>query len=180
MGYLKNTQNGAVSQLLNSDSAEYQKVSALRIPGSANLSLWEEVAEEDVNFGGPRAIILNEPGAAVGADETVTMPGEPGRPGNITQANLFTDADLIGAATNSRTITVVQGSAQGAGSPARTVLATLALVAGVNALKGAASPNFTINQAAFIGGAPLEVASTHIGTGIADPGGLVVVLYTPV
>lgn len=178
MAHLQNRVSLAVSQLLNPDSLEYQGLAGLR--QASGQPLFEEIAEEDIGAN-PRLIAILDPGAAAASNETVSQPGEPGRPGNITSAFFFASSPgIVGAATNSRTLTVVQGSAQGAGSPARTTLATLALVAGVNAPAGQASTGFTINQAAFIGGAPLELVSTSVGTGLADPGGLVVVSYTPV
>lgn len=173
---------GAVTQNLDPTTVEYQKLTAERGAGTASWqTLWEEIAEEDIAAGAPRVWVVNDPGAATAANESATSGTEPPRPGSITQALMVADSPgIVGQATNSRTLTVVQGTAQGAGAPARTTLATLALVAGVNAPTGQPSSPFTINQAAFIEGSPFEVISTAVGTGLADPGGLVFISYTPV
>lgn len=177
--FLRRKSDSAVSQNLASESPEYQSLAALRDPVNTQYPLWEEVAEEDIVASNPRAWIINDPGAATAAGETASA-GAPARPGTITAVVLFANSPgIVGQATNSRTITVVQGTAPGAGAPARTTLATLALVAGVNAPAGQASTAFTINSANFIEGSPLEVVSAAVGTGLADPGGLVVITYTP-
>jgi len=177
--YLRRKSDSAVTQNLDSSSAEYQQLAALRDPVNTQYPLWEEVAEQDIVATNPRAWVINDPGAATAANETASA-GVPSRPGAITAAVLFANSPgIVGQATNSRTITVVQGTAPGAATPARTTLATLALLAGVNAPTGQASTPFTINSANFIEGAPLEVNSAAVGTGLADPGGLVIITYTP-
>lgn len=180
MSYLLRKTDNAVTQNFQTDSIEYQTL-IHELSTTTGLPIFEEIAEEDVLATAVRLWVINNPGATILADEIASGYGEPGRPGTITSVVYYANSPgIVGAATNSRTITVVQGTAQGAGSPARTTLATLALVAGVNAPTNQASSAFTINSAAFIADAPLEVVSTHIGTGIADPGGLVAIAYTPV
>lgn len=176
MGFLKNKASGAVAQNLPGDSILYQQIAGLRdVNGQPT---WEEISSQDI--GAANRIMVIPQNLALGAavNETVSSQ-EPDRPGTITAAVYIANSPgIVGAATNSRTLTIVQGSAQGV-AVARTTLATLALVAGVNAPTGQPSTAFTINVAAFISDAPLEVVSTAVGAGLADPGGLVLITYTP-
>lgn len=83
-----------------------------------------------------------------------------------------------GAATNSRTLNLYNRGQAGLGT---TLVATLALVSGVNltdndekAITLSATPANLVVAAGDI----LEWESLHVGTGIADPGGLVQVELT--
>lgn len=82
---------------------------------------------------------------------------------------------ITGAATNKRDVSLVNKGAAGSGT---TVIATLSFDNGVNA---AAADEKTITLSAtaanlvVAAGDVLQWQSTHIGTGIADPGGLVAI-----
>lgn len=93
--------------------------------------------------------------------------------GTVTAVTYTPDATITGAATNNRTISVVNKGQSGSGS---TSVASLNFASGTNAPAGdekaitlSGTPaNLTVAQ-----GDVLEVDSTHVGSGIADPGGLV-------
>lgn len=114
--------------------------------------------------------------AGVDADQVI---GEVPFDGTVIGVSYTPEANIAGADTNSRTLTVVNKGADGNGN---TVIATLDLVA------GAAASDFDEKALALsaVAGA-LDVAegdvlafvSTHVGTGIADPGGQVQVKVEP-
>lgn len=84
-------------------------------------------------------------------------------------------AAITGAATNNRTLSLVNKGAAGAGT---TVIATLNFASGTNAAADVARAITLSGTAANLAvavGDILQWQSTHIGTGIADPGGLAVV-----
>jgi hypothetical protein len=83
---------------------------------------------------------------------------------------------ITGANTNTRSVSLVNLGQAGAGS---TVVATLQFNSGVNATAGQAKAitlSATPANLLVTSGDVLQWQSTHIGTGIADPGGLVNVL----
>jgi hypothetical protein len=82
------------------------------------------------------------------------------------------DTVLTGVVTNSRTLSLRNKGQTGAGS---TVMATLAYVNGVNiaAFDEGTIPNSGVAGATDIAaGDVLALQSLHVGTGLADPGGL--------
>jgi hypothetical protein len=88
-------------------------------------------------------------------------------------------ADITGANTESRTLTLVNKGSDGNGT---TVVATLAFTSGVNA-SDYDEKAFTLSVVAgattVAAGDILAAVSTHVGsTGLADPGGLVQVEIT--
>ena len=91
--------------------------------------------------------------------------------GTVTSVTYVPSAAMTGAATNNRTISVVNRGQDGTGS---TVVASLNFASGTNAaaydekditLSGTAA-NLVVAE-----GDILEVRSAAVGTGIADPGG---------
>jgi len=117
---------------------------------------------------------------AVAATADVTIPVcEAPQTGTISRVTYTPSAAITGANTNSRTLTVTNRGAAGSGT---TVVATLALTSGVNAaadaekavtLSGTAA-NLNVTQ-----GDVITFESTHVGSsGLADPGGLVIVEFT--
>jgi hypothetical protein len=118
---------------------------------------------------------MNALGVAVDATEELAVaPFD----GNITRVAYIPDTTLTGANTNSRTLTLVNKGATGAGS---TTAATLAFTAGVNATANDETDLALSGTAANLvvaSGDVLAFVSTHVGTGIADPGGLVQVDIT--
>lgn len=85
-------------------------------------------------------------------------------------------ADITGAATNNRRLRLVNKGADGTGT---TVIATYQFTDGNNAdefAEQALSLSGTAGALDVAEGDVLAWESTHIGTGIADPGGLVRIL----
>lgn len=116
--------------------------------------------------------------AVAAGSDAQTVVCEAPQTGTISRVVYIPSALVTGANTNSRTLTVTNRGATGSGS---TNVATLALTSGVNAaadaekavtLSGTAA-NLNVNQ-----GDVISFESTHVGTGIADPGGAVIVEFT--
>lgn len=93
--------------------------------------------------------------------------------GVVSAVNYVPAAALSGANTNSRTLTLVNKGAAGSGT---TVVATLTQVAGTD-LAAAVPKAFVLsvvaNATTVAAGDVLQFSSTHVGTGITDPGGFV-------
>lgn len=114
------------------------------------------------------------PAVATASDDT-TMIGRVPFAGTVASVTYAPDATITGANTNSRTLSIVNRGSAGSGS---TSVASKAFTSGVNA---AAGDETAITNSAT--GADLVVAegdilawvSTHVGTGLADPGGLVTI-----
>lgn len=95
--------------------------------------------------------------------------------GVVKSVSYIPAATITGAATNNRTLNLVNKGAGGAGT---TVIATLNFANGTNATADIAKA-ITLGVAANLAvaaGDILQWQSVHIGTGITDPGGLVVVV----
>jgi hypothetical protein len=93
--------------------------------------------------------------------------------GTVQAVNYVPTATLTGANTNSRTVSLINTGQAGAGS---TVMATVAFTTGVNAPADQAKVITLSGTAAnldFAAGDVLVWRSTAVGTGLADPGGLV-------
>jgi len=95
--------------------------------------------------------------------------------GTVTSVSYAPTADITGAATNNRKVSVVNAADDGDGT---TEVAEEQFVSGVNASQYAALALTLASDAddlEFAAGDVLVWKSTHIGTGIADPGGTVTV-----
>ncbi len=109
------------------------------------------------------------PAAAAGADasQVVRAPWA----GTVTAVTYAPVAAITGAATNNRTVSLINHAQDGTGS---TSVASLNFASGTNA---AAFDETTITLSGtaanlvVAAGDILEAKSLHIGTGIADPGG---------
>lgn len=109
---------------------------------------------------------------AAGSDATENVAEAPWA-GTVTGVSYTPDATITGAATNNRTLSLVNKAQDGTGT---TVVATLSLVNGVNIAasdEGALTLSGTPANLVVAAGDELAFVSTHVGTGIADPGGLV-------
>lgn len=114
--------------------------------------------------------------AASDADQTI---GEAPFAGTVTGATFVPEAAITGNTTETRTLTIVNKGAAGAGT---TVVGTLAYTTGVNGV-AFDEQAFTLSAVAgattVAAGDILAFASTHGGsTGLADPGGKVQVEIT--
>lgn len=118
------------------------------------------------------------PGTAGGADAELAI-GRNGSGGvaTVTAVRFIADATLTGANTNTRSIGVSRRTAGGAA----TVMAATQFNAGVNATAYASTPITLSGTAANLdvpAGDIITYVSTHIGTGLADPGGTIEVDLT--
>jgi hypothetical protein len=112
---------------------------------------------------------------AASADATVII-GKAPFAGTVTAVTYTPEANVTGANTDSRTVSVVNKGADGNGTA---VVATLAMVSGVNSLDfddKTITLSATAADLVVAEGDVLAWTSTHIGsTGLADPGGRVTV-----
>ena len=110
---------------------------------------------------------------AAGADFEVTVCAAP-YAGTVTAVNYIADTTLTGAATDSRTLSLVNKGQAGLGT---TAVASKAFVSGVDALSFARTIitlSGTPANLVVAAGDVLAFKSLHIGsTGLADPGGTV-------
>jgi hypothetical protein len=113
------------------------------------------------------------PPVAAGADKTTAI-GEAPFAGKVVGVTYTPDAAITGNGTESRTFQLINKGAAGAGT---TVIATLAMLAGVNGVaqdEKAITLTVTAADLVIAEGDILAFVSTHVGaTGLADPGGLV-------
>lgn len=97
------------------------------------------------------------------------------RDGTVTAVSYTTVTAITGANTNTRSVSLVNKGQAGAGS---TVIATLQFNSGINTV-AADEKTITLSVTAadllLVAGDVLQWQSTAVGTGIADPGGLVAV-----
>lgn len=95
--------------------------------------------------------------------------------GTVTAVTYTTVTAITGANTNTRSVSLVNKKQDGSGT---TVIATLQFNSGVNTV-AADEKTITLSATAadlnVSAGDVLQWQSTHVGTGIADPGGLVAV-----
>lgn len=115
------------------------------------------------------------PATALGAD----FVGEIRAPfdGAVTSVTYAPVAAITGAATNNRTISVINKGQTGVGT---TVVASLNYAAGVNAVafdENTITLSAVANATTVAAGDVLALLSTHILTGIADPGGSLFVTF---
>lgn len=114
-------------------------------------------------------------GATTTGDETIA---EAPFAATVTGISVIPEAGVTGADTNTRTLTIVNKGQAGSGT---TVIGTLAFTNGVTATafdEKAYTLTTTVANRNVAAGDVLVAVSTHAGTGIADPGGLVQVEIT--
>lgn len=114
-------------------------------------------------------------GAGVAGDQTI---GEAPFAGTVTGASFTPEAAVTGDNTNTRTLTVVNKGAAGAGT---TVVATLAFTTGNNGVafdEKAFTLSVVAGATTVAAGDVLAVVEAVAGTGLANPGGLVQVEIT--
>jgi len=118
------------------------------------------------------------PAVTIAADSKTDVVESP-YSGTVTAVNFVPIAAIVGADTNSRTLSLVNKGQAGAGT---TVVATKALVAAAGTLAADTAAPVTLS---VVAGATtvalndvLEWQSNHVGTGIVDPGGMIHVEVT--
>lgn len=112
------------------------------------------------------------PVATAGNDLTTVLGVAP-EDETVTSVTYVPVTAITGAATNNRTVSVVNKAQDGSGS---TVVASIIYASGVNAAAGDENTVTLSGTPANLNvsaGDVLEWTSVHNGTGIADPGGLV-------
>lgn len=197
MSYLRNVVTNAVTADLDTNGVVYQTLTKQRTtadqtitpdssvkgneaPGSLTLRagspIWEDMPEERAELHATRvlAAVLDPAGAAVDTRTTLSRGLE--RDIVITAAEYQPSAAIKGAATNFRTISIIAGDELA--SPV--TAAKLAFEAGTNAGENVETA-LTLEEAAKLkvkAGINVVADSKHSGTGIADPGGIVLVTYT--
>ncbi len=115
-----------------------------------------------------------EVGAAIAAN-TVSAPIRADFAGTVTSVTYVPSAAVTGAATDNRTVSVVNRGQDGSGT---TVVASLNFAAGVNAAafdEKAVTLSVVANATTVAEGDILEVRSAAVGTGIVEPGSTVLV-----
>ena len=114
-----------------------------------------------------------DPGVATaGSDDTLII-GECPFAGTVTSVSFTPDAAITGAATNTRAIRIINRGQAGSGN---TIVAELQFDNGVNATAGdekAIPLSATAGNLVVAEGDILALFSDAVGTGQADPGGLV-------
>jgi hypothetical protein len=112
-----------------------------------------------------------QPQATAGSDLNTNVYQCP-RAGTVSAVTYATVTAITGAATNTRSVSLVNKGAAGTGT---TVVATLQFDNAVNTVANvpkALTLSATAANLQVAAGDVLQWQSTHVGTGIADPGGL--------
>jgi hypothetical protein len=124
-----------------------------------------------------QVLTATDPGVLIAATDTFTV-GEVKYAGTVTSVSYTPEAASTGDNTNTRTYTLVNKGAAGAGT---TVVATLALVTGVNLVAFDEKPA-TLSEVedatTVAAGDILAWVSTYTASGLVDPGGIVKVEIT--
>jgi hypothetical protein len=115
-----------------------------------------------------------QPQPTAGSNLTTIVQVAP-RDGTVSAVTYTTVTAITGANTNTRSVSLVNKGQAGAGT---TVIATLQFNSGVNTV-AADEKTITLSATAsdllLVAGDVLQWQSTAVGTGIADPGGLVTI-----
>lgn len=119
-----------------------------------------------------RTFQVNVPAVAGGADGTTIICKAPFA-GRVVSATYYANSAITGANTNTRKLEIINKGTDGAGT---TVMASKQFDSGTNAV---ALDNTSLTNSAVahalehVADALIVLKSTHVGTGIADPGGLI-------
>lgn len=195
MSYLRNILTNVVTAELDYQSSEYQTLILQRTTAAsntitpdpnvkmeeglsytigANEPIWEDIPEERAELFTNRALVALLDAAAIAVDTQAVLSKGLTRDITITKVTYSPKAAIKGAATNFRTLSIVAGSEEA--SPA--TVAKYAFESGDNA-EAEVEKEITLESGHTAkAGLNLIVKSVHSGTGIADPGGIVLVTYT--
>ncbi len=119
-----------------------------------------------------RTIEADVPAVSTAGNDDDSVIGEAPFAGTVTAVTYVPEAAITGAATNTRAVTLVNKSQDGTGT---TVVATLQFDNAVNAAAYDEKPvtlSATAANLVVAAGDVLQWRSLHVGTGIADPGGI--------
>ena len=120
-----------------------------------------------------RVIEANVPAVPTAGNSDDTVLGQAPFSGTVTDVEYVAETAITGAATNNRTVSLVNKGQAGSGS---TTVASLTFASGTNA---AANDDTTVTLSGtaanltVVEGDTLQWRSVANGTGIADPGGVV-------
>lgn len=115
----------------------------------------------------------NVPSVSTAGADQFTIVTQAQYDGSVSKVEYVPSTGITGVNTNTRTVSLVNKGQAGSGS---TVVATLTFNAGTNATADnevTVPLSGTAADAEVEQGDTLEWHSTHVGTGITDPGGLV-------
>ncbi len=121
----------------------------------------ERVLEQDV------------PAVGTAGNDDDTIIGQAPFAGTVTKVEYVPEAAITGAATNNRTVSLVNKAADGTGTA---TVASLNFASGVDAAANdekAITLSATAANLVVAAGDTLQWRSIHIATGITDPGGIV-------
>lgn len=196
MSYLRNKISNAVTASLDAQGVVYRALIAQKVAATQQVSpdpsvkgeegaaftiragepLWEDIPIERAETFANRVLagVLDPAGAAV--DTRAILSDGLDRDITITAATYTPNAAIKGAETNSRTVSIIDVTE----AAAPVTAAKAALVAGVESPAGVEKA-LGLEEAAKLkvkAGANVVANSAHVGTGIPDPGGIVLVTYT--
>lgn len=196
MSYLRNIITNAVTADLDPQGVVYRTLIGQKLASDTTVSpdqtvqgneaasgtftvragepIWEDMPVERAEQHPNRVLAGVLDAAAVGVDTQAILSRGLDRDITITAAEYTPNGAIKGAATNFRTVSIVSGDEEA--SPVTN--AKLAYESGVNAAAGAESALALESGVKVKAGVNVVAVSKHSGTGIADPGGIVLVTYT--
>jgi hypothetical protein len=120
-----------------------------------------------------RVVEANVPAVSTAGNDDDTIVGQAPFAGTVTAVEYVPEAGITGAATNHRTVSLVNKGAAGSGT---TTVASLTFDNGVNATANnerTVTLSGTAANLVVAAGDTLLWRSVHVASGITDPGGLV-------
>ncbi|MEW2415294.1 hypothetical protein AB0953_16485 [Streptomyces sp. NPDC046866] len=120
-----------------------------------------------------RVIEADVPAVSTAGNDDDSVVGQAPFDCTVTSVVYIPESAITGADTNSRTVSLVNKGQAGSGT---TTVASLALTNGVNAAANddkAITLSGTAANLVLAAGDTLQWRSIHVGTGIADPGGMI-------
>lgn len=176
MALLRNKDTGAVVGPMLSDSPQYRAYIEM-LSTIDNRPLWEGVSESDAYY--QVTVTIPATAAADTATETVvvdppdTINDELTDTYTVKEVDYYPASTITGAATNNREITVVDTT------DSDEALASITFGDGTNA-SGSQFTELTVDAGTTVTvDDTITVESAPVGTGIADPGGVLVITLMP-
>lgn len=173
MAFLKNISSGAVSANMSTDSDIYSVLSALR-DSTTGKPAYEDVSSGQASAATARFVAAVLPAAAAAVAHDALISSGLAEDATVSLVTYTPNANITGQATNFRTIAVVADP----DNAAPISVASLPFSSGAVTATAGTPKTITAGTSAVPGGSPLLARSSVTGTGLADPGGLVVVTYT--
>ena len=205
MSYLRNILTNVVTANLDRESEQYLALVKQRTTAASNTvtpdpnvamveggsytigagePIWEDIPGERAAKFASRCIVGVLDATLVGGDSQALLTGGLADDITVTGVTYNPVAAIKGADTNSRTMSVVSGTESGVWHEKEAdtvnVIAKLALVKEVESAANA-EKKLTLEEAGKLkvtAGTNVVAISLHVGTGIVDPGGIVLVTYT--